>query len=278
MGTKEFEKRFHEEIVELLVLIKANVGGAAVCGDMLKPSVEFIASVDGKSGELSYEKGRLEWMIPKTPGRTGWGFDFRQYGIYRIKARKSIPVTLEPYMSRTVNNCYMVVDIVEKDVPEPGLEEIREQVSKPVTIEEEGIGSFELDREFSSFQGVIEWMGEDCSVFLETDEEDGDSAESAFDSLKKLYQDMKHWDESFRRYAASELTGLANDWLSEDEASDSAPITEETFAERITISELSIGPDGTITVYYNDDDMFWGHIIEIDAHISGEMRRANIAG
>lgn len=218
--------------MELLVLIKANVGGAAVCGDMLKPSVEFIASVDGKSGELSCEKGRLEWMIPKTPGRTGGGFDFRQYGIYRIKARKSIPVTSEPYMSRTVNNCYMVVEIVEKDVPEPVLEEIREQVSKPVTIEEEGIGSFELDREFSSFQGAIEWMGEDCSVFLET----------------------------------------------EDEGGDAAPITEETFAERITISELSIDPDGNITVYYNDDDMFWGHIIEIDAHISGKMRSADIAG
>ena len=45
MSVKEdFERGFYEEEKELLVLIKSVCNGAAVCGDMLKPSVDFLAS------------------------------------------------------------------------------------------------------------------------------------------------------------------------------------------------------------------------------------------
>lgn len=276
---EEFENKFYEEVEELLILTKESVGGAAIVGDMLRPSLEFIASVNGKTGELSREKGRLEWMIKNVPGRAGWGYDFQQFGIYRVKVRKSIPVKLEPYMSKTVNNCYMVLEILEKNASEPRLEEIREQISKPVIIEEEPLGIFELDRQFSSFQGDMEWLGGTCSVFLETDEEDGDTARKALEVLIELHRDLKNWDDKFRRYAAEKLTDLANQWLQEEEDSgNSDPITEETFAERLEISEVSITPDGEITLYYNDDDMFWGHAVEVDANINGEILDANIVG
>lgn len=280
MGVKEeFENRFYEEVEELLILTKESAGGAAVIGDMLRPSLEFIASVNGKTGELSREKGRLEWLIKNVPGRAGWGYDFQQFGIYRIKARKSIPVKLEPYMSKTLNNCYMVLEILEKNASEPRLEEIREQISKPVIIKEEPLGEFELDRQFSSFQGDMEWLGENCGLFLETDEEDGDTANKALAILRELHKDLKNWDDKFRRYAAEKLTDLANEWLQEDEDGENAdPITKESFAKRLEISEVSIVPDGDITLYYHDDDMFWGHAVEVDANISGEILDAEIVG
>lgn len=279
MNTKEFEKRFSEEVVELLVLTKEGVGGAAIDGDMLRPSLEFIASVNVKTGQLSREKGRLEWMIKNTPGRVGWGYNFVQFGIYHIKARKNIPVKLEPYMSKTVNNCYMVVEVLKENVSEPRLEEIKECLSKPVVIEEEGLGEFELNRQFSFFEGDIQWLGATCSVYLETDEEDGDTARQAMEVLKKLHSDLKRWDDSFRRFAAEKLTDLANDWLQEEEGDETpAAITKEAFADRLEISELSISPDGDITIYYNDDDMFWGHAVEVDANISGELSDAEIVG
>lgn len=275
----EFESRFYKEEKELLVLTKASVGGAAIMGDMLRPSLEFLASVDEQTGELSREKGRLEWLIENVPGRTGWGYDFRQFGIYRLRVRKNIPVKLETYMSKTMNNCFMVLEILEKDASEPRLEEIREQISRPVIIEEESLGKFELDRQFSSFEGEMEWLGEECSVFLETDEEDGDTAWKALQILRELRQDLKNWDDKFRRYAAEKLTDLANEWLAEDEEqAGSDPITKETFARRLEISEISITPDGDITVYYHDDDMFWGHVVEIDANIEDGVLDANIAG
>lgn len=275
----EFESRFYKEERELLVLTKASVGGAAIMGDMLRPSLEFLASVDGKTGELSREKGRLEWLIENVPGRVGWGYDFRQFGIYRLKVRKNIPVKLEPYMSKTMNNCFMVLEILEENASEPRLEKIRGQISRPVVIEENPLGRFELDRQFSAFEGEMEWLGEECGVFLETDEEDGDTAWKALQVLRELHQNLKDWDDKFRRYAAEKLTDLANEWLAEDEEkAGSDPITKETFARRLEISEISITPDGDITVYYHDNDMFWGHVVEINANIKDGVLDANIAG
>lgn len=42
--------------------------------------------------------------------------------------------------------------------------------------------------------------------------------------------------------------------------------------------ELSVSPDGSITLCYNDGDMFWGHAVEVDASVSGEIADAHIVG
>lgn len=279
MNCVEFENKFQKEVVELLVLTKESVGGAAIYGDMLKPSLNFIASVNVKTGELSQEKGRLEWIIKNTSDRVGWGYNFKQYGIYHIKARKSIPVILEPYMSKSLNNCYMVIEVVKENVFEPRLDEIREKISKPVIIEEDGLGKFVLDRRFSWFKGAIEWLGVQCRVSLKTDEEDGDTAEQALTALKELHKNLKSWDDSLRKYAAEKLTELANDWLQEqDDCEEAAPITKENFADRLEMSELLITPNGDFTLYYCDDDMFLGHAVEVDANINGELSDAYIVG
>ena len=78
-------------------------------------------------------------------------------------------------------------------------------------------------------------------------------------SGKKLVAEQETWDETMREFAAKKLTALANDWLDEDvENKGAGPITEETFAKRIALSEISITSGGSFTAYYNDDDMFWG--------------------
>lgn len=160
-------------------------------------------------------------------------------------------------MSKTLNNCYMVLEILEKNVPEPRLVEIRDEISKSVIIKEEPLGEFELDRQFSFFEGEMEWLGEICGVFLETDEEDRDTVWKALGVLRELHADLKNWDEKFRRDAAEKLTDLANEWLQEEEDGEKyAPITRESFAGRLEISEVSITPDGDIILYYHDDDMF----------------------
>ena len=58
---------------------------------------------------------------------------------------------------------------------------------------------------------------------------------------------------------------LANYWLDND---DQDPITSDVFAKRITMGELAFRNDGSIEVYYDDDDIFWGHCII--AHIDAD--------
>lgn len=284
---EEFEKRFEEQITDLLVLIKEPVGAAAIVDNMLRPSVEFIASVNTQTGEFSRETGQLEWMIKNSKLRIGWGYDFKQYQICHIQARKCIPIPLKPYMRKTVNNCYMVVKVLEKNASEPRLDAVKEHVMQPVSIVDDVLGTFELNRRFSWFEGTVDWLGEQCSVSLETDEEDGETAKNALAHLKKLYEDRKEWEDKFRQFAADELWELANDWYEcddedwdEDEEYDEdvIHITKEQFLDRISIISITVYPSGRLTLYYDADDMFTDHAIEIDANINGDMKSADIVG
>ena len=42
-----------------------------------------------------------------------------------------------------------------------------------------------------------------------------------------------------------------------------APTAEE-FARRILITEFTVSPGGGFTAWYEDDDMFWGHVVTVD--------------
>ena len=94
----DFEKEFETEEYEMLILVQASCGGAACIKDMLKPSVDFLASIDLRNGQFFHEKGCVEWLIKKDNKRKGWGYDFEQFGIYRVVVRKCIPQKLQPYL------------------------------------------------------------------------------------------------------------------------------------------------------------------------------------
>lgn len=58
------------------------------------------------------------------------------------------------------------------------MEALKEYYFQPISIENE-LGSFVLDREFSWFEGIVNWNGVKVNAYLETDEEDGNTAKQA---------------------------------------------------------------------------------------------------
>ena len=100
--------------------------------------------------------------------------------------------------------------------------------------------------------------------------------------MKKLAADQEIWDKSLRTFAAKELTRLANDWLADDDQTDrdseKDPLTEEEFAQRILLTEFSVSPSGRFTAWYEDDDMFWGHVITVDGTLKKGPVDADIQG
>lgn len=104
----DFEKEFETEEYEMLILVQASCKGAAIIKDMLKPSVDFLASIDLRTGQFFHEKGRIEWLIKNDNKRNGWGYEFEQFGIYRVAVRKCIPQKLQPYQLHYMNNRYML--------------------------------------------------------------------------------------------------------------------------------------------------------------------------
>lgn len=129
------------------------------------------------------------------------------------------------------------------------------------------------------FETTLLWNGNEVTFMLEVNSESKSSWSRARTAAKKLVAEQETWDETMREFSAKNLTALANDWLAEDGGSkDTKPITEEAFAKRITLSEISITPGGSFTAYYDDDDMFWGHAVEINGSLKKGITNANIAG
>lgn len=273
----DFEKEFETEEYEMLILVQSSCKGAAIIKDMLKPSVDFLASIDLRTGQFFHEKGRVEWLIKNDNKRKGWGYEFEQFGIYRVAVRKCIPQKLQPYQVQYINNRYMLISVLGENASNEKLEALKEYYTKPISMENE-LGSFVLDREFSWFEGIVNWNGTEANVYLEIDEEDGDTAEQAMKVLKKVVDNIVDNDTKYREFAAQELTELANEWMDESDEIDAEEITKEIFAKRMEISEITVSPDGSLSLFYNDDDMFLGHAIEIEIEPNGEIISANIAG
>ena len=268
---EKFKSRFSEEILDIMVLTLEAVSGGIVMENYLRPSMNFAASVDMNTGVLSNEVGRLEWLVKKG-AENKWGFNFEQYKIYRIKARKNIPVELTECMSKVMNNCYMVIEVTDMNATEPRLEKMREELSKPAVIENE-IGKFTLDRTVSWFEGKCDWCGESCNVCLVTDDEFGSTAKKAETVLKKLYEYIAATDDKYREFAAQDMLECANDWMEDDEQ-----LTKEEFKKKISLDAVIISPDGEVTAYYNDDDMFGGHMIVVEIDANGELIGVDMAG
>lgn len=81
-------------------------------------------------------------------------------------------------------------------------------------------------------------------------------------------------DRDARLCAANELLETKNRaWLEEGEA----PLTAETFMQRLRLTEV-VFEDGGIFFWYDDDDMFWGHTISVLCDSDGTVLFAEMMG
>lgn len=278
---KKFEKRYEKQTRELLVLTGEYVGGAGGIGDGIwSPSADILGYVDLESGEVVEEEGCLNW-IARDEDKDGWIFGLEDLTIYHITCRKIKPEHVIESAPERFANQFLLTGVVERNVSNPALHAILEKYNEVVTLEDKECGTFILDRHFSWFAGQVNWLGKECSVTLECEEEKGTTADQALAHFKKIYKNLKEWDEKFRRFAAEKLAENASEWqddANEDEGEELPAITEEIFAKRIEISEFNMDAEGDYEAFYNDDDMFFGHVIIIDGSVDGEMDDAYIAG
>ena len=56
------------------------------------------------------------------------------------------------------------------------------------------------------------------------------------------------------------------------------PIQRDEFLRRLSIASIEIYEEGSITVYYDADEMFTDHAIVIYAEIDGKISSADIIG
>ena len=222
----------------------------------------------------------MEWPVTEEEQNSekGWG-RFGKEQICRIKVRKLLDEYVPNHTTPEKFNCWAVTEVLKPSESCPELEAVLEEYKKPVVIEDKVLGTLTLNREFDMFETDFSWNGAEIHLMLEVNPESKSSWSRARTAAKRLIAEQEAWDKAMREFAAKELTELANDWLADDdENEDAEPITEEIFAKRITLSELTITSNGSFTAYYNDDDMFWGHVIEVSGSLKKGITDADISG
>ena len=122
-----------------------------------------------------------------------------------------------------------------------------------------------------------------CEPFsLEVNAESKPSWTCARSAAKKLLADCETWDKAMRELVAKNLTGLSNNWLSQDEENPrdpkTDPITEEELARRIGMTSLSVTSGGSFTAWFDCDEMFTDHAVTVYGSLKKGLKAANIEG
>lgn len=278
---ESFYEMYEPEEQEVTALISHTLGaGYNNHGGFWQMTVSSLGLVFCADGRAEIRDGRLEWPVTEEERNSdkGWG-RFQDKQICRLKVRRLLDEMVPSHTTPEKFNCWAVIQVLEPSVSCPQLEAVLEEYNKPVVIEDPVLGTLTLNREFDMFESTTTWNGKKILLHLEINPESKSSWSRARTAAKKLVTDQENWDRHMRGFAAEKLTELANDWQAEDEAHrDDAPITEETFAKRITLSELSVTSGGSFTAYFNDDDMFWGHAVEICGSLKKGVAYADLAG
>ena len=280
------EKQFDAESKELIVLTETGAGAGKGWKEKLwTASVNILASVDPSAGVLNKETTVLEWPLTDEECRTEEKkFDIKGQKIYRLRVKESLPFQ-NPYNGAQMRRGYwlQLIEVLERGCREERLEKILAEYQKPVSLMTENCGELLLDKLLGMYHGETTWNGGKCQVHLDVDEDGSETAKDSLQTLEKLMEDSAGWDDKARRFAADKLTDLANDWQDSeyDEAEtdgDENVITKEEFAKRLSASELCVSTEGDFEMYYNDDDMFWGHVVVVSGNIDSGMSDAQIEG
>ena len=274
---KDFVALYAPEDEEKLVLIQNGVSADKTFLDTFWTAhTHALAMADAQTGQVVSDRCYLSWPLTDQERESGtYTNRFTKGQVYRIKARGWKGDALTELQ-------WYVTGVLEENVPCPALEAIWAEYTKPILLKDEVLGTLTLDRELSTFDGTCRWMGSEVRISLDVDMEKKASWTRAVNVMRKLLADQETWDKALRAMAAQKLTVRANEWLADNDQTDrnpeKDPITEEEFARRIVLTGFSVSPGGRFTAWFEDDDMFWGHVITVDGTLKKGAVDADIQG
>lgn len=277
---EEFYEMYEPEEQEVIALINRCIGGGYNNkGDFWQMTVVTLGMVFCDTGKVTTEEEWLEWPVTdeKRNSEKGWGC-FKGEQICRLKIRRMKEEWAQNLMVRPW--CISEVVKAHEDCPELGA--ILDEYRKPVVIPDEVLGELTLNKDYGAFEGEIQWCGKDVLLSLEVNAESKPSWTRARSAAKKLLAYCETWDKAMRELAAKNLTGLANNWLSQDEEASrdpkTDPITEEELARRISMTSLSVTSGGSFTAWFDCDEMFTDHAVTVYGSLKKGVKDACIEG
>ena len=220
---EEFYEMYESEEQEVVALINRCIGGGFNWkGNFWEMTVVTLGIVSCDTGKVSTKEERLDWPVTDEERHSdkGWG-RFQNEQICRLKIRRM----KEEWAKDLVAWPWCISEVVKTHEDCPGLQAVLEEYHKPVVIQDQVLGELTLDKDYATFEGEIQWCGTDVSLSLEVNAESKPSWTCARSAAKKLLADCETWDKAMRELVAKNLTGLSNNWLSQDEENPRDPKT-----------------------------------------------------
>ncbi len=147
-------------------------------------------------------------------------------------------------------------------------------------IEDETFGRLEGSDDGYGWKGNV-MLGPDRQVKMSIWPDDGYDEKDYIKAARSLFLLMKDNEYKILDQVAEKMLDLANDWEEDAAANDEkefVPLDKEAFIARITLESIVGYGNGSGTLYYNDGDIFWGHVIDVSINAQGDVTSADIAG
>lgn len=267
MAFEDFEKEYEENEREYVIVRNDDQGGAVGRGKENPywcAVMDILAYVNCETEELVNEEGCLLWPMSYQEGSKREFFQrFKKGGIYRIKARQR----------KEDPNYFYVTDVVEENVSNAELEAVLEDYRTPVVLEDEVLGTLNMDKDLSIFEGKATWKDTEIPIYLDIKKDNKGSWTKAKNAMKQLLEEQVKWDREMRTFAAHELTDIANAWQLDKNA---PKITETEISLKIAMREVCITSGGTFYAYYGHEKLFLGNSITITGNLKKGIKSAEI--
>ena len=177
---------------------------------------------------------------------------------------------------------YCLSDVISTHEECPELNSVLEEYHKEVLLEDDVLGTCKLDKDFEMFVSTVNWCGEPTEISFEVDAFAKDTWTKNLNAAKSMVLECDTWDRNMRDYAASELTELANEKLEyEYEYGDyyvekPETLTEDEFADKLSLSSIDIFIDGRFIAYYVYDDLAIDSYITVSGSVKHGIEDAQI--
>jgi hypothetical protein len=276
--TQEVWKNTFEKQEQEILVLRHEGGGASKRNGFWDAAAYFLAYVDCTTGLLHKDEGRLVYPVSDEENEKGDSFGrFEDETIYRLKVRAKIQESIPEGISKSSQNQFLVMEIIEKNPPCPALEEILAEYQKPIILQDDTLGELTLNKQFSCFEGAIYWQGKMVDISLDVNKNNKSSWTKARKAMKTMLTEQAKWDREMRDFAAKKLTALSCEWR--ESADEPTPeITEQSFAKRIELNTISMTAGGLFSAYFDDDDMFFGHCVTVRGNLKKGIVSADMEG
>lgn len=155
---------------------------------------------------------------------------------------RSVRRLKESCSERPEEGRWCLSEVVDPDVECPELEALLEKINAPLVIKDDKLGELTLEREWTTFETAVSWLGEMVQVSLGFDDETESTCSQAAAAAKKMLADCERWDDALRSFA---MEAHPDDCLAEKRTA---------WVPLMTLSRIWFKDGENFVAYFNDPD------------------------